>query len=417
MTPVLSTDLLTRNPTTLHPLNSTEIGQSSLDFTTYGNQSFSDYSNNINILQNNPISPTLTLPFPISGPIGDLLQISGPMILQEIFQEIASIFVTQIFIKIFHLDTLTISLTDLNNFMNSLLGMSIDQFEGQFDINTNDLMNNPSVLFTDLNSLIPKMNFSALDYNDQSSAVNKIGLGGIMRGTMNIDELFCNSFSSYIPFSSQDLGKLKNQIKSDFIGYIGSDVINQVVEKLIDINENKNNNNKWFHFGLELVKITFSTAIFELGTSIKRNVDLIKNKDILGVLSEVEGVEDYYSEVFLFIGSFFSLVNNPPLSVVFNFYSSVFKIMIPLFRYYTAILNGFDQSTYGVAYDFFSTIDAGLAFLRNVQKGIDYWNGQFNILKGFANLLPSNLIEQIPVLLIINDIFKLFVGYNYLNQL
>ena len=151
MTPVLSTDMLTRNPTTLHPLNSTDIGQSSLDFTTYGNQSFSDYSNNINILQNNPISPTLTLPFPISGPIGDLLQISGPMILQEIFQEIASIFVTQIFIKIFHLDTLTISLTDLNNFMNSLLGMSIDQFYGQFDINTNDLMNNPSVLFTDLN--------------------------------------------------------------------------------------------------------------------------------------------------------------------------------------------------------------------------------------------------------------------------
>ena len=427
ITPILSTDLLNRNPTTLRLLNSTEISKTKSEFSKYGTESFNSYSYNTRIFQENPVTPNLSLPFPINGALGELMQISGPMILQTVFQEIANIVLFKIFYGIFQLDTITLSTTDLNDLFTSFVGMSIDQLTNSLNIDINDVFNDPTIFISTFIPILSNINFSVFDYNNPSSEINLLGLGTITKGFMNCEELLISSISSILSLSTSNTDDLKSQINSEFFWFIGLDFTNQILDFVQDYIYGKIHDKNtpseeikgllYARFFSEIWKSLNSINIFIFGNSIVNNVDKMKNGDILGQTSVVFGWEELVSEGLLFSAYLINIYSTKnSYYSLFGTASYLWKMSFSLYRLGISIFDVPEQSPFGSAYDGISILDAGLNFAKGLSDGINFEKDMFHIWKNIVEMIPDKLIRMIPIFLMFTDVGKFITGMSYLNS-
>ena len=235
---------------------------------------------------------------------------SGPYILQTLFSEVAGIIVSQVFIKILGFDKLSITETDFENLIQSFTGLSISQLQGIFNVDLAQAFSNPSIVNDIITNSTSKINCSAFDYSNNSSSVNESGLGGKFKAILNIGESFQSSFISLMGLQANlntDREKLKSAIEFEFVWFMVSDMISQIID-IVKSKVPDPHDTPYHYVVIELANLFWSLYLYGQGLELKTQLTELKNGDIVGTISELEGLSKFWVDLITPIADFFRLV-------------------------------------------------------------------------------------------------------------
>ena len=305
MTPVLSTDLLNANPTSNPFNNATITTQLKTDMSTLGLNAINGFSQNIDNFMNSPVLPNLNLPSTIGGIIGDLLKMSGPMILMELFSQVADIIVNKVFIGILGLDKISLTNSSIDNLIQSLTGFSVTELQNMFNFNIDQTFTDPNFLSNFITTLFSKINLNSLDYSNSTSIANSIGIGTVIKGLFNVEDSLGSSFASILGISTININEIdrqsiKSNLEREFLFFILSKIANEAItyfESLID-----HDHPYGAKFIVAVAHLLCGVSLLNYGMNVQQKIDELGGDIIIADTSFVNAVQE------LSLG-FFDVVN------------------------------------------------------------------------------------------------------------
>ena len=426
--PILSTDILNKNPTIFIPMNSTTSSNIKNDLADLTSIVTSGFSSSLETFSKTNIIPGFDISFPFGGIIGDLLKLSGPYILQTIFSEVANIIVSKVFIKVLGIDNLSITQSDFENLIQSLSGFSLNQIQEMFNIDFNQAFNEPTLVSNLVNNFISKINLSTYDYSNSSSAINTNGgLGEKFKATLNIGESFRNSLVSLMGINTNTntnnaRENTKTAVELEFVWYMVSDMMSQIID-IAKSSVPDTHETPYAFVTIELANSFWSVYLYIQGYVIKKQINELASGYIIGTISELEGLSNLWIDILTPIADFFDLVLYDKItSYKLKFFADLVKIYYSVQEFFSSIDDFFNGDTiFGDIYDFMTIIKNAFSLISLINNIIDSITYGFKLdelsdsLQLIKNTLPDeNEISQIIIFL---DSVQLFTGLFYIVQL